>query len=418
MAIDDQATLTLEQDEQYHEALAKLQAGQWDDAIALLKTLQARYSGRSDLTEMLEQARLKASLDASGRRVRPRRFAFVWSPLLRRALLVISLAAIAFGAFLLYQVVIGPAIARTQHIATVRSLHRQAQEAMEQRDFATAESLYQEILALEPNDVIAADGVEAARRQKELDADYRSALALLDQGEKAKARELLVSIAERAPGYRDVARLLRETEEETKLAELLRAADADFEAERWGEAAEEYAELRRLNGAYEQEHVGERLFESYLNYGLSLVNTYPAQPEDLDKALLAFNKALSLRPREPQVTAERNRLRDYLEGKAAYEAGAWQMAIDRLRPIYDERPDYLGGALAEDLYRAYLALGDEYLREGERQLAFEQYQQAAHIAGVDTAEAEVRILGLAPGLTPTPTATPTPTSTPTPTPEG
>ncbi|HIQ05630.1 MAG TPA: hypothetical protein EYH31_08030, partial [Anaerolineae bacterium] len=274
MAIDDQATLTLEQDEQYHEALAKLQAGQWDDAIALLKTLQARYSGRSDLTEMLEQARLKASLDASGRRVRPRRFAFVWSPLLRRALLVISLAAIAFGAFLLYQVVIGPAIARTQHIATVRSLHRQAQEAMEQRDFATAESLYQEILALEPNDVIAADGVEAARRQKELDADYRSALALLDQGEKAKARELLVSIAERAPGYRDVARLLRETEEETKLAELLRAADADFEAERWGEAAEEYAELRRLNGAYEQEHVGERLFESYLNYGLSLVNTY------------------------------------------------------------------------------------------------------------------------------------------------
>jgi TolB protein len=106
-----------------------------------------------------------------------------------------------------------------------------------------------------------------------------------------------------------------------------------------------------------------------------------------------------------------------VDGKAAAARGAWDRALRLLRPAYDLRPQYLGGALVPPLYDTYLGLGDERAGEEDCALAYEMYRKAAELPLPDRTGAEARMAQSAACLTPTPTITPTPPPTGTPVPD-
>jgi TolB protein len=106
----------------------------------------------------------------------------------------------------------------------------------------------------------------------------------------------------------------------------------------------------------------------------------------------------------------------FLAGQERYQAGQWTGAIAQLRTVFDQRPDYLRGTVADMLYDAYIQTGDLYRDEEDCGLAYQRYGQAAALPVSDTAVAEARQEAVAFCVPPTdtPTVTPTPTLTPVP----
>ncbi len=84
-------------------------------------------------------------------------------------------------------------------------------------------------------------------------------------------------------------------------------------------------------------------------------------------------------------------------------------AINIWRGLYVDQPAFLGGYLAEQLYRAYLALAAE-VRDSDRDYARELYELAASMPVADSSEARTQLENWGAAVpTPQPTATPEPT---------
>ena len=406
----------IEQDPQYLKALQHLQSGQWQEAIDVLEALSQRHPEHPELQTLLEQARLKASLDQQwGRRVKGRRFPISLKRVLRYLALVLLLAALVWGSFTCYHQWYLPYREHLAVQAQQLELRQQGREALARGDYETAQAAFSRLLEMVPGDSAALAGLMESKRQAQLAADYEAALAALEEGDTTRAIAWLRSLEARAPGYRDVARRLRELESTEALQQLLMEAEEHYAAGRWAEAIAAYEMLRERSLTYERATVEAHLFECYLAYGRALVSAPPAGPQTVAEAQEAFQRALSLRPREPRAKEEQELTYAYLTGLKYYESGEWAEAIAILRSVYERRPDYLGGYVAQLLYRAYLSLGDAHLAMGEREEAFQQYEKASMLAVDDVNEAFLRMSGLAVELTPTatPTPTPTPTSTPT-----
>ena len=407
----------LMQDPQYQEALQHLQAGRWQEAIEALEALSQRYPDNRELEMQLQQARLKASLEQDwGQRVKGRRFAFSLKSVLLRLAAILLLVGLVYSGFTFYRQWYLPSREQAAVQAQELQLQQQGQEALARGDYEAAQAAFSRLLELAPDNEAALVGLAEAKRQAQLAADYEKAIAALNAGNTVEAMAWLRALEARAPGYRDVARRLQELESKQNLENLFAEAEEHYAAGRWAEAIATYEKLREQAMTYQQETVEEHLFQSYLAYGQALVSAPPANRETVIQAQEAFRQALSLRPREPQAKAEQELTYAYLTGLEYYDAGRWAEAISFWRSVYDRRPDYLGGYLAQQLYRAYLSLGDAYLALGERKEAFEQYEKASLLAVDDVSEAFLRMSGLAPELTPTATPTPTPTPTATPTP--
>jgi len=404
------------QEPRYHEALQHLQSGRWQEAQEELEALFHRYPDSGELKALLEQARFKASLDRDwGRRIKGRRFALSWRRVLPRLALVLLLAGLIYGGVNFYHQWYLPHRERLAVQAQELKLQQQGQEALARGDYEAAQAAFSRLLDISPDNEAALAGLAEAEWQAQLAADYEAAISALEAGDTAQALARLRALQARAPGYRDVARRLKELENAQDLERLFAEAEEHYAAGRWMEAIAAYEALRERNITYERERVEAHLFESYLAYGQALVSDPPAGSQTVAEALDAFRQALTLRPREPRAKEEEELAYAYLTGLKRYEAGEWAEAIPFLRSVYERRPDYLGGFLAQQLYRAYLALGDAYLVEGERTEAFQQYEMASSLAVEDASEALLRMSGLAPELTPTATPTPTPTPSPTPT---
>ena len=402
------------QDPRYLEALQLLQSGQWQEAIDALQALSQRYPDSRELETLLEQARLKASLDADwGGRIKGRRLAFLPRRVLFRLALALLLVGLVYVSFVFYRQWYVPNRERVAAQAQELELQQRGQEALARGDYETAQAAFSSLLDVSSNDEAALAGLEEAERQAQLAADYEAALSAADAGDTAEAMALLRDLQARAPGYREVSRRLSELESTQGLGQLFAQAEEHYAASRWAEASSAYEALREQSFAYEQAAVEAHLFESYLAYGQALVNALPVRPQTIVDAQEAFRQALSLRPREPRATQEQELAYVYLLGLDYYEAGQWAEASAFLRSVYDRRPDYLGGFLAQQLYRVHLSIGDAHLALGEQMKAFEQYDTASLLAVDDVSEALLRMSGMAPGLTPTATATSTPTPTPT-----
>ena len=405
------------QDPRYLEALQLLQSGRWQEAIDALQALSQRYPDSRELETLLEQARLKASLDADwGGRIKGRRLAFLPRRVLFRLALALLLVGLVYVGFTFYRQWYLPRREQVAARAQERELQQQGQEALARGDFEAAQAAFSSVLDVSPNgpnDEAALAGLEEAERQAQLAADYEAALSVADAGDTAEAMALLRDLQARVPGYRDVSSRLSELESTQGQGQLFAQAEEHYAASRWAEASSAYEVLREQSFAYEQATVEAHLFESYLAYGQALVNAPPTGSQTIVEAQEAFQQALSLRPREPRATQEQELAYVYLLGLDYYEVGQWAEASAFLRSVYDRRPDYLGGFLAQQLYRAHLSIGDAHLALGEQMKAFEQYETASLLALDDVSEALLRMRGMAPGLTPTATATSTPTPTPT-----
>jgi hypothetical protein len=139
------------------------------------------------------------------------------------------------------------------------------------------------------------------------------------------------------------------------------------------------------------------------------------RPAELSRAVDIFTRALSIRPQDVKATSQRGSAKQYMSAYDNVTASKWEDAIAQLEPVYQKDPGYLNGQAAQLLYKAYMASGDALIKDGQPPaVAWQRYQMASELKGVDTSTARAIAANLALNMTPTPTPTATPTATPIP----
>ncbi|HID61623.1 MAG TPA: tetratricopeptide repeat protein, partial [Anaerolineae bacterium] len=230
-----------------------------------------------------------------------------------------------------------------------------------------------------------------ARQQAE--EHYNRGLAHLEEGDYNLAEAEFREALRLAPNYWEAADKLREVraqatamatpspsptvplEVDSQSAAIYRQAQELYSRQNWIETALTLEQLRDLDPYYERENVTEMLFSSYYNMALDLVDK-----DRLEEALRSFDKALEVKPGDPEALVQRELVSTYLTGLGYWEAD-WVRAIESFLAIYRIDPEYKD--VKQRLYEAYLNHGDLYASEEAWCLAEERYDQAAALDSND-----------------------------------
>jgi TolB protein len=280
-----------------------------------------------------------------------------------------------------------------------------AQAALKENNLAAALDLFDQVLAADPKNVVAQSGYAEVWRRMQLADTYNTAVTTLDAGHFEQALSILTEIEETAPNYRDARQLIQQAQNMLRVRQLYLEAESAYTAQQWETAVQTYESLRKIDGVYASEVVVPHLAEAYRRLGQQIVARRPDQGADLDLARSYFDHALRIQPGEALAQQEADLLAQYNAAIAAYTAGDGPGMVALLEPLYAEHPAYLGGFMAEQLYAAYLQLGDEAAVDDTAQ-ASAWYDKAAGLQTVDASEAKLRSEALS--TPPTPTATPEP----------
>lgn len=399
-------------DERYQQLLYFIQRGAWQDAIPLLRALRTQYPHARELEIIMQDAMLRVQLESNWQsRVKGRRFNLPVS-LLTRLIPILLIVCLSAAAIFWY----GQNQAINASISSFQEMLMQAQNALQIGEYSEAAALFQKLLAENPQDEQLLRGFDEAQRQATLQQEYEAGVNAMLNREIDEAIELFQLIETRAPGYRDVPQLLSELEDSSRIERIFQAGELAYRTESWPRAIENYESLRSLDSTYEEETVSTNLLNAYLYAGQEIVAQRTEAETELEQAQEYFRKVLRLEQDQAEARTEDELLSNYIEGHNALTQGNTLQGVNQLRPIYEERPSYLGGYMEEQLRDGYMQLGDEARRSGAYREALTYYTLAAsiNIDGQDVAEDRARAVALL--LTPTPTPTSTPTMTPTPVP--
>jgi tetratricopeptide (TPR) repeat protein len=386
--------------------------GNWQAAKTLLAQLLTLYPDDAHLQEIAASAHTRSALLESDRETTsasPR--ASILSRSLKfvvPAVIVILLLSLGTATLLALRLWILPQATAQSQEAQVGQLRQDAQAALTSGDYDRAMDLYRALLNLLPDDREAKEGLEQATQLRATVSLYTEAIAQMEAHHWENALSLLEQIQAQQPGYRDVDQRIIFVQEQQILSTQFTKAETAFKRSDYELAIQEYEALQSRDYGFQRETVQDHLFLSYLQLGLAEEAAAGSDPTQLQAALDNLEKALALRPDDSQTKGESQLLRLYMASLEEYEAENWSQVVSGLTPVYESRPDFADGTVAQHLYEANVAWGDEFLAEGQGEQALVKYQEARLINVPDASGLDQKIAMAEQSLvTPTPSPEPT-----------
>lgn len=380
-----------------------MEHGAWPQALEKLRMLQKEYPQATNLAALVDEAVLKTELmETWAHTIKGRRLTVGQEWLLRRSLPFALVLILFVGVALFYQTYVAPS---RQVLALEQANQAQIEEALgliQMGKFTSAMGLLEEVLARDPANIDAQQGLASARTQLGLTVNYDVALDVATAGNLPRAIAILESIKAKSPSFRDVEDQINRLTAQAEARAMLAAADRSFSQRRYLEAIQRYEQASMLNSEQEAKMAQERLNEAYFKAGLALTQAWPRKNAGPEEARALLRKAQLAGDDRARAHAAVVQLDTYLDGLDAAQNDELAAAINYWRELYDSDSHYLGGYLAELLYWAYLDLGAEAAGEGRIDYARELYELAAGLAVSDTSEAMRRLGYLAATATPTP----------------
>jgi tetratricopeptide (TPR) repeat protein len=164
------------------------------------------------------------------------------------------------------------------------------------------------------------------------------------------------------------------------LLNLYGQASALYQQGAWSEAIVRLEELRSLDASYRTQQVEEMLFDAYQGRGRALL-----EAGRVEEALSVLEKALQLRPDDPDVAEIHAWLGLYMEGLAHWDVDS-EGAVEPLRELHALNPTFLDVEIR--LHDALLSLGDSYHDEGAWCVAESRYEEALRVMPSESAQAK------------------------------
>jgi tetratricopeptide (TPR) repeat protein len=355
----------------------------------------------------------------------PRRGTRRRSPLLILGLVVVLVAlSLVLSSTGVLSTIIG-----SQRQARVQALVNQGRAAMNVGEYDRAVQAFGEALALAPNNEDVQTWYAKARRYQDFDSWYAEAEAAIAAQKWDEALGKLQEIVALDPTYEDASEKIEFVKGKQALEALFAQAQDYIEETDWDQAIASLAQLREQDATYKAAEVARSLFNAYFEKGMAVLMGAGDSLDLISEAIESFDNALLIFPNDATALEEKQLADLYRRGHLSASQDDWPQAIATLKPVYDARPDYLGGRVASLLCTSYLRLGDAYQTVGDLEQALEQYRNVLSVEACDHVEAAIKerdVYEILYPPTPTPTRTPiatrtplptaTPTVTPTPTP--
>ncbi len=403
----------MENDPLYREGLRHFGLAEWSEAVACFSRLQESYPDDARVSQFLESARLRATMGSGLQRGARSQTRAKWLGRLSRLAFVFVLAAVAVMVYLAYQTWAVPAQAEAARLSRIEQLRQTAQSQIASGQYAAAAASYEDILAEIPDDASASAGLLYAQQLEQAASLYAQATAALDAGDEAEAMRLLQEIRAIDPDYRNASSLI----DEIKSAEALNQAYEDalrlYRASDWQGAAQAFEAIRTSEPDFKPQEIRDNLFSIYLR----LAEQQIAQADTIAEVEVAdslYQKALTVRPLDPQADGARRLAETFLDGAQAYQVKDWETIIRKLSVVYEQQPGYFGGKVAEWLFEAFVTTGDDFMGQGDPFSARDRFAEALRVALSDEqkVEAQKRYDAANRLTTPTPTRRPSPTPQP------
>ena len=394
------------QDRDYLEALRDMQQGQWERVVPTLRALQERYPDATEINDLLQEATFRANLESNwGDKVKGMQgFTLPIRPLLT------AVPILVLGALLVIGVIYYGRVPRVNALSDQQQvILEQAQSALAAAQYREALDLFGAVLAEVPEHVEALKGQNETKRQMQLANDYQLALDRIAAGNYKEAMTLLLALQEQAPGYRDVANRIEEVKVNMGAPQLFADAEFAFGNELWLSAISQYEDLRRLDSDYEAATTQQHLATAYFKAGQQMLAVRPSDSTAPKQAKAYFEKAEQMDLSDGALPAEKKLLESYLTGERLVNQNEYEEGANYLFPIFQQRPDYFGGYVAELLYRAYIGVADRYVQTEDLAEALAAYQRAVDLGLDSNGIAAKRVAELNQLIAP-PTTVPAPVS--------
>jgi tetratricopeptide (TPR) repeat protein len=381
----------------YSSLLKHFQEGKWDASLKELDWLLKQFPRERELRNLKQDIQIRSTVDQEERiddfTFRRRRLT---SLLIRvfgiSTLILISIAIVGyFSSDIEEQIQIAQSAIEQEVLLIEQSAKfRDAQALLLADRPEEAYVLLQEIVIAGEDFPGLQDALIEAQDSSNIKTKYEEAKHLIEIQDWVGARVLLEEISENASNYRDVALLLASLDSNSYMSDIFNQSSLHFEAEEWEAAAAGFESLRALDPNFDSEVVGARLFKSYVNAARYVLIDKEDSLEALKTAETYFRKALALRPQNPEIKAERELARYYIDAQANFLAGRWTDVIAALEVVHSRDPEYAMGTALQTLYEAYVARGDSRLLAGDYDPALSDFQRAVILAEQDP-EAYLRL---------------------------
>jgi tetratricopeptide (TPR) repeat protein len=393
----------------YQDVETAVNQGDWQTAKAALTGLLDLYPNDAYLRETAAFVHTRSILVEAGPEIMSPR-----TSLLRRSLrflvpvaIVLALLGLVVVALLALQLWILPRATEERQRTQITQIREEARTALTSGDYDRAMIAYNRILNLLPDDREARDGLEQAGELRATASVYSEAIAEMEGHHWESALGLLYQIEEAQPGYRDVEERIAFVQEQQALSARFDKAEAAFDRGYYELAIQEYEALQSEDSGFQRETLQDHLFLSYLQLGLAEEEAAGDDVNRLEGALEKLEKALTLRPDDSQARGESQLLRLYIASLDQIEAANWPGAVDALIPVYEARPDFAAGAVAQQLYNAQVAWADELYADGLVEEALAKYREARLIKDIQSDDLD-RKIAMAEQMLVTPTPAPEP----------
>ena len=430
----------------FRTAMASMQKGDWEAGINQIEKVMQSYPLEPELRSLRQEMIIRAKVDgeekADNSATRKKRFRNLTIRFAVIAILVILAVFVARTYSNWFQQQVADTRQAVEYQIVRLDLDtkmRDAQDYIRAGQATPALALLDEIEAVDDQYPELGATREEALQLQALDDTYAEALTLVDAGDLTAALVIFEEIEAQEPYYRDVKNRIISIQDQTLLGDQLREADQYFANEQWDAAAEAYYNMYSLNPDYQTAHVEDRLFSSYVNAAETLLNSSddiesiqkvedyfqralalrPQEPEVKDKQARVrsmieerlfrsyvylgqqaianepnpleglkiadryFTEALRLKPNDPEITMQRELAHQFVLGQENLLNSAYGDAIANMEFVLSQDPTYANGAARQTLYEAFVARGDSAMAIGDFDSALEDFQRAAVIANED-----------------------------------
>ena len=391
-----------------------MQHGAWPQALEQLQALSAEYPRVASLHALIEEATLKADLmETWAHKIKGRRLTVGQEWLLRRSLPFLLVFGLFLTSAIYYQNFVAPLREVVAMAQAIQTQIDQARELAQLGDYRQALDLYEGVLARDPDNPAAYAGRTETRRLLALSVNYDVALQVAEAGNLPRALRIMQGVQATSPTFRDVGAQLGRLTGLAQAEKVFQAAEKAAAQHRWIDAVQGYAEVKLLNPDYRADEVYQRLQDGYFYAGQAILARWPDTEIGPEQARDYLRQAQAAATKGNldgvAIEAELADLDVYFQGDRAMRRDDLLDAVNVWLGLYDRRPAYLGGYLAEEIYRAYLTVAAQAIGQGNLTYARELYESALAMDVADNSEAQTQLQSLA---NPTPTPAPTPLPAP------